>query len=292
MRTKRKRILPFHIAGTAVLLAACTSTPVTEDSPSVESSAKAIIGGGTFGTYAGEEYQNGWQPSFCIDPWWWWKTCYAVQTTNAFTTGMVVHAHATRGFRFDLNNTKVYLEDTADEIEPETVDVLWLFTHGSVDGTVAHWYMWNQGVTAQSNYMRLGDEAKGLKLFISYACHTLFFGDGDMWATRLDPIFRGGLKIMVGSHDIINWGETMNEAGDEFAEALGDNRSILTAWHYALDDWNFDNDATIVATGSSWGDCFDRLQNTNYDQVLDNTVRPPLRYGVGWAYCLWYWDDL
>jgi len=273
MRTKRIGIL--QLAATVSLLLA------------VESNASATLG--WYGAYATDSYSGGWLPEFCD-----FAGCYGWDTTYGFLDGM--YPNNEQVFASGLPSTGAPLVEGhgwmfGDLVGADLVDVLWLWTHGGVDNGIpaSQWSMWNPNVMVNSSDMRLGDDAKHLKLFVSYACHTL--QNDEYWMDRLVPIFEGGLKIMVGSHDIINWGETMDEAGWEFAVGLQET-TIYNAWHGALEDWWFDNDGAIIATGVSWGDCFDRLNSATYSQIVSDTQRPPLRNGAGWAYCGAFWDNL
>jgi hypothetical protein len=287
-----------------VLWTGCqASEPGGATSATTEVTRAALTTTGTFGVMTTDKYQNNWVSDHCEDPSYWFEQCYAWDMADHFSDR--IDDYASWGLRRGLDNGGYYLHDYlngyGDIFGADNVDVLWLHTHGGVNDDVgngdiwAYWNMWESRTYAGSQLMRLGDvttvtvpfvgqvTTRGLKLFISYSCNILKYSDG-LWWQRLDPIFRGGLKYMVGAYDLIHWGPTMDEAGEELADHMSHGDTIWTSWVEATNDWYWDsNHPAAVTTGTDWGDCFDRLQNMTYDQLF---TRPPLRDGVGWAYCM------
>jgi hypothetical protein len=105
----------------------------------------------------------------------------------------------------------------------------------------------------------------------------------------MGPIFRGGLRYALGSHDKLYDGTTTNETGEDFADNLQKGYSILYAWKDANSDWWVDNDVTVVATGANGPDCWARRdfmtwQNFgSFPRLRDNQI--------GW-WCHAAWDNL
>jgi hypothetical protein len=267
----------------ALVSASCSIDPDPLSGPSeISVVTRAAVGGGLFGLYATDYYQNNWDNNFCDS-----SGCYGWATTNGF--GNRFDDFNTKLFSWGLGGTKSYLEDTNDHLTSDAVDVLWLFTHGeALDAANSLWRMWDSQQNAVSTSMRLGDEARGLKIFASFACGVMKYSDGMFWA-RLGSIFRGGLKYMVGSHDLIYWGWTMDESGRDFAANLHGSQGIHNAWKNAMSDWWHANDVTAAATGTSIQDCWNR--HHSYDHYLSNTF-PVLRDGMITHYCYYSWDNL
>jgi hypothetical protein len=136
--------------------------------------------------------------------------------------------------------------------------------------------------------MRFGDDNRQLKLFISYACHIMQIDDR-LW-TRLGNVFSGGLKYMVGSHDLIFWGSTVDDVGEVFAANLHNGWTIDNAWRDATGDWWHDNDPAVMTTGVNRDDCYQRLEHATYNDLLYGL--PALRDGAIGYYCYYYWNNV
>ncbi len=273
----------------------CTSShSPAESSVTVESSSKAIIGNGYFGLLTTEKYQDTWQDPHCVDHWYYPEVCYAWEMAFAF--GGIMDDHNTNLFSAGLDpDTGAYLQDETDGLSPrgvDLVDVLYLQTHGGVwDDYNSDYAMWMANSSVLTSWMRFGDNGRGMKLFVSWSCHTMQV-DGHWW-DRLGPLFRGGLKIMVGSHDLISWGNDMWETTRDFAGYMLDPASIDYAWYTANSHADWDQDVAITATGTTCDDCWAR-QGRTYDELLYdiNGNMPILRDGQIGCACLAYWDDL
>lgn len=195
----------------------------------------------------------------------------------------------TKVFYWNLHGAKPYLEKSKDQVYIETVNLLYIATHGSATDTDARWCMWDWYTRALSSDMRLGDESYGLSILASWACKTHKKSDGKL-ITRLRSLFRGGLKYSVGSHGTLHHGRDTNECGEEFADNLQDKDKIKYAWKDALREPFTENDAIAVATGETESECHDRRDNMKWQNYASDFRR--LRDGENVWYCWTYWNNL
>jgi hypothetical protein len=162
----------------------------------------------------------------------------------------------------------------------DSVDFILIATHGGVDATQSRYAMWDFKTRAFSGAMRFGDDGKQLKVFATFSCDTLQTSDGHFW-DRMGPAFRGGVKIMLGAHDLVYDGQ--DQKGTEFASRIQDGEAIGQAWLEAV--WYADNSnhPSASATGVDANDCWNRL-GMNLASVQTSA---PLRDGqigyVCWA---------
>jgi hypothetical protein len=152
----------------------------------------------------------------------------------------------------------------------DSVDFFLMYTHGGVDPSESRYAMWDFQTRAWSGSMRFGDDGQQLKVFATYSCDTLQTSDGHLW-DRMGPAFRGGVKILLGAHDLLYDGQ--GQKGREFASRMQDGEPIGQAWLEAV--WYADNrnHPSAAATGVNADDCWNRL-GSNLDSVRNN---PPLR---------------
>jgi hypothetical protein len=229
-----------------------------------------------FGTECAEQYQNGWQNTLPYS----WARCSGFNDELDDTD--------TKVFYWDLNGAKYYWETNGDQYEPDFVHLFYANTHGGGWWDKSVWAMWNQGSLADSQNMRLGDESFGTHIFATYACETMRYNDGRFWV-RMGPIFRGGVKYAMGSHDKVWMGWTTDEVGEDFADNLQKGEYLWSAWANGNSDWYFDQDITAMATGANSGDCNNRLYYMKW-QNFGSYGR--LRDGqIGW-WCGYAWDNL
>ena len=123
----------------------------------------------------------------------------------------------------------------------------------------ARWNMWEDGDDGNgtwvfSSNMRLGDEARELKLFSTYGCYQLNNDDADRWSVRWGQIFRGGLKYVTGFHELawLNSTETQKnkDVGIDYANYLNTStKTIKYAWWDAVKSFD-DNAPAVMVTGS------------------------------------------
>lgn len=238
-----------------------------------------------FGTYCTEGFEGGWRDTLPES----WNRCAWFNNELDDTD--------TKVFYFDLSNKEYYLEANgdhqADNKSADDVDLLFINTHGGawtspMTSTLA---MWNQNTRAYTTDMRLGDSATwggGLAILATYACETLKNSDGNLW-NRLAPMFRGGLKIALGSHDTLYSSSYTNECGEDFADNMQGSQTLKSAWSDALSDWWEDQDVAVTATGTNSTDCASRRDNMKwqnyggYGFLRDNSI----------GYVCWAtWNDL
>ncbi len=191
-------------------------------------------------------------------------------------------------FYYTLVDQKSFLEEPKDQYTTDNVSLLFILTHGKDYPTFSAWAMWNFYTFAVSNNMRLGDESFGLSILASWACLTHKHND-NLLLTRWRKIFRGGLRITVGSHDKIYTGTTTDECGKEFADNLQDGDKIKDAWHDALREPFSDNDGTVIATGETLSECESRRDNMKWQNYMSHRR---LRDGQNAWYCWTYWENL
>jgi len=229
-----------------------------------------------FGTGCQSDFQNNWQNTLPHV----WERCSWFNNELDDTDYKI--------FYYNLSNAKWWWETGGDQLTLDNVNLFYASTHGGGWYSQSVWAMWDQNMLADSTYMRLGDEAYGLSIFATYACETLKFNDGRMW-TRMGPIFRGGLRIALGSHDKLYDSVTTNETGEDFADNLQKGYSIQYAWQDANSDWATSQDVTVMATGVNSSDCAYRRDNMTWQNY---TYYGRLRDGSISYYCYRYWDDL
>jgi len=245
--------------------------------------ASSLITGGRFGAWCTRAYKNNWQ----VEQPDGWDLC------GGFVGQMDVTA--TKAFYYDLNNKKYYWERFGDHQaandSADDVDLLWVATHGGINSSTAVYAMWNQGVTADSVEMRLGDSATwggGLAILATYSCDTLSNADNKL-VQRWAPALRGGLKMIVGSHSTLNGGDTTDDCGSNFAEKLQNGSSIRTSWRDGMIDWYAPQDPAMVSTGSTCSDCANRRDAMTWKNFGNY---PFLRDGDIGCTCWAMWDNL
>lgn len=275
----------------------CMTSPDSTNSSEVEVSSRNVIGGGYFGLLTTEKYQYDWMPKHCVDPWYWPEQCYAWEMANGFGDRMQMGNHNTKLFASDLNpDDGAFLQEGADHLAArgaDRVDVLFMQTHGGIDNEyTASYAMWRYPDSVYTSTMRLGDDGIGQKLFISWSCNTMW--PDAYWWNRLGPLFGGGLKVMMGSHDLISWGYDMWYVTHDVAADIDLGNSLWYSWHHPNTYAAMDQDIAIAATGTTCDDCWDRLLYRNYDDLLYNVNynMPVLQDGQIGCGCITWYDDL
>ena len=189
-------------------------------------------------------------------------------------------------FYFNLHGANVAFSNgnPAETCNPcggaDSVDFFLMYTHGGIDSSQSRWAMWDFQTRAWSGSMRFGQAGQQLKVFATYSCDTLETSDGHFW-DRMGPAFTGGVKIMLGAHDLFYDGDA--QKGTEFATRMQDGESIGNAWLEATWYANNDNHPSVAATGVDSNDCWNRIGMN----VASVQTTPPLRDGqigyVCWA---------
>jgi len=229
-----------------------------------------------FGTACQSDYQNNWRGELPHV----WKRCGWFNSELDDTDHKI--------FYYNLHGAKWWWETGGDQLTLDRVNLFYASTHGGGWADKSVWTMWDQNQRAFSTNMRLGDESHGLSILATYSCETLKFNDGKMW-TRMGPIFRGGLRIALGSHDKLYDSITTDETGEDFADNMQKSHTLKYAWKDANSDWATSQDVTIMATGSTASNCGTRRDNMKW-QNYNSYSR--LRDGDINYYCYRYWHNL
>ena len=188
-----------------------------------------------FGSYGQETYQNSWQDT--IDQAYDFLTKFNNKLDDTDT----------KLFYWNLVGAKDEFETSNDQNGLETVDLVMIYTHGSVTSTAARWCMYENETRAYTSNMCLGNESDGLRIFASYSCHTLQSSDNHMKA-RWYPTFSCGMQYALGSHDILNNGNAWDECGREFADSIQEGDTFKYAWRDALNETGSNQDVSHGGT--------------------------------------------
>jgi len=223
------------------------------------------------------DFQNNWDPNLA--------NSYAM-CSNFIDT---IRSTEWVDFYFNLHGASVDFVsgNAAETCNPcggaNSVDFFLIYTHGGVDPTQSRYAMWDFKTRAWSGTMRFGAVGQQLKVFATYTCDTLQTSDGHFW-DRMGPAFRGGVKVLLGAHDLLYDGQT--QKGTEFASRMQDGEPIGQAWLEAV--WYADNrnHPSASATGVDANDCWNRL-GMNLESV-QTTV--PLRDGQIGYVCWEGWN--
>jgi hypothetical protein len=167
----------------------------------------------------------------------------------------------------------------------DSVDFFLMYTHGGIDPTQSRFAMWDFQTRAWSGSMRFGDNGKQLKVFATYSCDTMATSDGHFW-DRMGAAFLGGLKIMLGAHDLFYDGDP--QKGTEFASRMQDGEPIGNAWLEAVWYANNSNHPSAAVTGVDSNDCWNRA-GMNLETVQ---TTPPLRDNQIGYVCWWGWNGM
>jgi hypothetical protein len=236
----------------------------------------------TFGVHATDAYEANWQDALTGFQW---------DMTSRFINQL--RKTDTNKFYYNLQGKAYYWHDTGDHAvnSLEDVDLFFTTTHGgawndSAGNSNAVWAMWNNGSVAWSRQMRLGDELTGLSIFAQVSCDTLTTADGNVWS-RWGPIFAGGLRVALGSHDLLANSSTKKPVGENFAIYLQNGYKLGDAWYWALSNPSTGDDIAVMYNGTDATDCSNRYNMTW--QNFTNYARR--RDGNNGYMCWWQWDD-
>ncbi|WP_437568619.1 DUF6345 domain-containing protein [Sorangium sp. So ce542] len=242
----------------------------------LEEEARASVGGARFGTYCQVLFENDWQDEV-IDG---WDRCSAFNDELDDTD--------TKVFYWNLQGAKPFWEGASDQVYVEDVNLMFTNTHGGGWTNSAVYAMWDDGDLVHSTDLRWGNEGHGLSIFASYACETLKYSDDRTWH-RWNAAMKGGLRIILGSHDEVWNSDTTDEIGEDFADNIQGGQSLRNAWKDALSDWNHDQDVTAVSFGNSLADCESRRDGMTWQNY---TSYPRRRDGDVTHWCYVAWENL
>jgi hypothetical protein len=235
----------------------------------------------TFGVHATQDYENNYQAALV----------YQWEMTSRFVNRLATTD--TSKYYFNLWGKSYYWHDTGDHasLSLEDADLFFTTTHGGIMSdssgmSNAVWAMWNNWELAWSRQMRLGDELTGLSIFAQVSCETLLTSDGlviDRWA----PAFAGGLRVALGSHDLLANSTTKGPVGEDFATYLQAEYRFVDAWYWALANPGTADDIAVMYSGSTVDDCWNR-----YGMTWRNFQNYPRRQADLGYLCWWHWDDV
>lgn len=238
----------------------------------------ALTGAGTFGTHSAVDFQNTWQETLT-------GSDTAVSSMNSVL--------GSTNFWYNLVGKQYYWYEAGDHDvnSLDTVDMFVEFTHGGITSTDAEWAMWDQNVIAYSSQMRLGDDSVGMSIFTQVSCETLT-ADANTW-TRWSPIFKGGLRMALGSGGLFYWDSGKYTVLQVFAQYLNAGYTFKTSWPagWMVDD-SHDEDVAIMTTGNGNGggsDCPTRRDNMTWGNF---TSYPRLQDASAADWCGWAWASL
>ena len=195
-----------------------------------------------FGTRCQSDFQNGWSVTLPEV----WDRCAWFNDELDDTDQ--------KAFYFNLHGA--HFKFTAcDECSagPDSVHLLYVDSHGGANPGNAGIFMWDQrsiAITPRDG-MRYGDENVGLAILAQYLCKTLSVDSHANIVARWIPVFRGGMIMATGSHDLVWDGVTTDEVGEDFADDLQSRKTVANSWFDANSDWDADQGLAVFATGSS-----------------------------------------
>jgi hypothetical protein len=170
----------------------------------------------------------------------------------------------------------------------DSVDFFFMSTHGTIannNANYAGYAMWDDNSIAWTPSMRLGDSGKQVKVLATFSCDTLKNGDG-LLPSRWGNAFAGGVKLVVGAHDLL-WTGNDGTAMQDFASNVEAGISVGESWLSAVYNANNSNNPTVANTGANASDCWKR-QGATMSQVMSES---PLRDGKVGYYCWTNWGS-
>jgi hypothetical protein len=168
----------------------------------------------------------------------------------------------------------------------EQADVLFMAGHGS-PGKVA---LWNRGLFASGQKMRLGDGARPLSILALWACHTLAlnrdipdgrpfkhhadYASNSLWALW-GATFEGGLKAVLGAASRLGAKPYDDRHIEQFISSLQKGTPVTDAWLDHIIPKAFpEGRPRVLFSGRDKRDCFDRLSRLSLENL---GAFPPLR---------------
>lgn len=223
-----------------------------------------------------------------------WLTPTGTKLCDNFNAEM--KTAATHAFTYDLKGAaKQNWEKDWDSLSMELVDLSFGYLHGGAhEPDTADYGLWKDGVSdwharVLTSNMRLGEEKtgqRGLSILATYSCDTLL-PDANLW-NRWGNAFKGGLRMVVGSHGSVHSGSTADNIGKVFAQKLKAGWTIVESWRTALASTSDNNHVAVMATGNSPTDCGSRRDGmkwsnfTSYNRRKDSSIT---------HYCWITWDN-
>jgi hypothetical protein len=236
----------------------------------------------TFGTRCQGSFEGTWQQTLA----------HAYQRCSRFEKEL--KKHHTQRFSNSLVEYPVLgllpvFDDFPGIDGADTVDLLYVSTHGGYTDTQAVLAAWKSGSFLRSRSWRFGDPLlpanPGLRVLSMYACDELniypslsfldlatmtptdFVEWSNSWKKvrkRWQPAFAGGLIVATGAYDLLY---DLEETGEDYAANLNEGKSVRWSWFDGNEDWSYDQHSAVLATGSSKSDCANRRDGVTLENL-------------------------
>ena len=250
--------------------------------------SNAMAGTVHFGVRCQSDFQDSWAPTIDV-----YAAC------DDFISEIQPYEFV--DFYFNLHGAELafYYGQPAETCNPcggaDSVDFFFMTTHGTIannNADYAGYAMWDDacagtnppGCIAWTPNMRFGSSGQELKVFATFSCDTFKNSDGLFW-NRWQTVYKGGLKIGVGGHDLLYTGND-TQAETNFAAYMLQNNSIGWSWLDAVYYANTSNHPTVANTGANSTDCWNR-QGFTVNNVVGASV---LRDGAIGYVCWTNWN--
>ena len=232
--------------------------------------------------YSTNSYENDWLS----------YAAYRDAKCNGFLTKMDTYSDAEQ--QYWLNPYQSYFVEATDAntYGIDNSDFAMVCTHGGTWTSPDRFSlaMYNQGIRAFSNDMRLGDDGRGLSVFLVAACQTMAVhgtSNSTQWRTRWWPVFNGGLRFATGF-----WESTYSNhaaaatEGSNFAECIHGNGSYLySCWSQVMLNSYMYNTPIEMTAGTDYENAYYKMFNTsmtNYYKM--GRLRDSCANYLGYAY--------
>lgn len=222
--------------------------------------APAAARAGEFGTRCQATFDNGWQASLP----------YVYGRCAGFNDRMDDNNVGLFYYTIVGNSGFTYNDGSAYYGGVDSVDLFYVSTHGGVNATDAILARRAQNTFALSSQWRFGDNSNQAAIFSQYACKTLQI-DNNAYG-RWDNVFKGGLYLATGSHDLFYDAWDTEETGYDYADGLTHGVTVKWAWFDGNSDWWYGQDVAIYASSSgSLSACQSRRDNMTGQNINSYT---------------------
>jgi hypothetical protein len=234
-----------------------------------------------FGVRCQDSFQNTWAPTIDVE-----TGCsdFISQIQSSWPVDFYFNLHGAAA-AFTSGNANETCNSCGGV---DSVDFFFMGTHGTIannNANYAGYAMWDDNSIAWTPSMRLGDSGKQVKALATFSCDTLKSGDG-LLPSRWGSAFAGGVKIVVGGHDLL-WTGSDQSAMQNFASNLENSMSIGSSWLNAVYYANNSNNPAVANTGANASDCWNR-QGVGMGQIMSES---PLRDSKVGYYCWTNWGS-
>jgi len=234
-----------------------------------------------FGIHSTDDYENAWQTNL-------------LSSTAMSRFRNELDNEAPNLFWYDLWNKAYYWGSSGDDAPNslEDVDMFVHFTHGGAQTNDAIWAMWNDGAFVYSSSMTLGNENRGTSIWAGASCKTLQI-DSNTWE-RWDTVFSGGLRAVLGSHNILKWNTKTYDVFKVYAQYLNAGYTLKDAWWAGWESTIDQNqDVAVMFTGTTASSGVNSCSARRDGMSWDNFDSYPRLTGTNIAvWCGWIWDNI